>query len=269
MKKIFTVFLSILLFINVASAQNYKKIFYRDQVIENNDVKIMVIDAVAGPSGVKFKVRIFNKTNDYIVYKPSESIFRLGGKTFNPDEEWLIIRPNDEDSQVINLKGPNYMLAENFDFVLEGMYKFSTDVKGVNAPDFKLPAAKNDFKAGGFDVVLVKEKKTTAATDAGFKVKYVGDKIGVFEPNKVNMKMADGKEYANYFSNKKPVIFSKGKEVNIGVAWKNIPASSGDMQKEEMTILWKDAFKEITPDKMLPLSLTVMFDEEVTRTKNK
>ncbi|MCW3101651.1 MAG: hypothetical protein JWO09_91 [Bacteroidetes bacterium] len=269
MKKISAVVLSALLFISAASAQNYKKIFYRDQVIENNDVKIAIIDAVATAAGVKFKVRIYNKTNDYIVYKPSESIFKIGGKNFNPEEKWLIIRPNDEDSQVIDLKGPGYMLPENFNFVMEGMYKFSTDVKGVNAADFKLPATKNDFKAGGFDITLIKNKKTTARTDASFKVKYVGDKIGVFEPNKVSMKMADGKEYANFHSNKKPLIFGKGSENDIVVAWKDIPTTSGDMQKEEMMIMWKDAFKEITPDKMLPLTLTVMFDEETTKIKNK
>lgn len=269
MKKTFALFLTSFLLLHTLSAQNYKKIFYRDQVIENNDVKIMVIDAVSTIAGVKFKIRIYNKTNDYIVYKPSESIFKISGKNYNPDEKWLIIRPNDDDSKVIDLKGPNYMVAEDFNFVMEGLYKFSTDVKGVNAPDFKLPASKNDFKAGGFDVELVKNKKTTARTDASFKVKYVGDKIGVFEPNKVTMKMADQKEYANYHSNKKPVIFAKGEEDDLAVAWKDVPSTSGDMQKEEMTIMWKDAFKEVTPDKMLPLTITVIFDEETTKTKNK
>jgi hypothetical protein len=269
MKKIYASVLITFLSINFACAQEYKKIFYRDQVIENNEIKISVIDAVSTPAGVKFKVKIYNKTNDYIVYKPSESIFRIAGKSFNPNEKWLIIRPNDEDDQVIDLKGKEYMVAENFNFVMEGMYKFSTEVKGLNAPDFKLPAAKNDFKAGGFDITLVKSKKTTAKTDAVFKVKYVGDKIGVFEPKSISMKMADGKEYENYLSNKKPRVFPKGEDNEIVVAWKDIPTASGDMQKDEMTILWKDAFKEITPDKMLPLTLSVMFDEEVTKTKNK
>jgi hypothetical protein len=269
MKKFNSLFLSMFLLINFASAQNYKKIYYRDQVIENNDIKIMIIDAVATPAGVKFKIKIYNKTNDYIVYKPSESIFKIAGKSFNPEEKWLIIRPNDEDDQVIDLKGPNYMVAENFNFVMEGMYKFSTDVKPVIVPDFKLPAVKNDFKAGGFDMTLLKSKKTAPKTDAVFKIKYVGDKIGVFEPKNISMKMADGKEYMNYLSNKKPRIYAKGEENDITVAWKDIPPASGNMEKDEITILWKDAFKEVTPDKLVPLTLTVMFDEEVTKLKNK
>jgi hypothetical protein len=269
MKKNILLLLSLICFLSVTKAQTYKKIFYKNLTIENSSVKISIIDAVSTPSGIKFKIKIFNKTSDYIVYKPSESIFKIGGKDYAPTEEWLIIRPNDDDSQVIDLKGANYMAAENFDFVMEGLYKFSPDVKGINSTDFKLPPSQNDFKTGGFNVSLIKNKKTTARTDASFKVTYVGDKIGFFEPNKVSMKMADGKEYANFHSDKKPIVFAKGKEKTIAVAWKDIPTASGDMQKDEMTILWRDAFKEITPNKMMSQTLTVMFDEEITKAKNK
>lgn len=268
MKKLSILLFSLTCLLNIASAQNYKRIFYKPQSIENNDIKIIIEDAVSSPSGIKFKVRILNKTNDYIIYKPFESVFKIGGKNFNPNEKWLVIRPNDEDWKVVDLKGPDYMIAQNFNFLMEGLYKFSTEVKGVNSADFKLPTQKT-MKAGGFDITLLKSKKTTAKTDATFLAKYVGDKIGVFEPNKITMKMADGKEYANYLSNKKPMVFAKGMEDNFTIAWKEIPSSSGDMQKEEMTIIWHDSFKEITPDKLVPLTLTVMFDEELTKLKNK
>jgi hypothetical protein len=268
MKK-FSLLLSFIFFVNFTNAQNYKRLFYKPQTIENNDIKIMIEDAVATPSGVKFKVIIFNKTNDYVIYKPYESVFKIGGKNYNPNEKWLVIRPNDEDSKVVDLKGSEYMVAQNFNFLMEGLYKFSTEVKGVSTPEFKLPSAQNNIKAGGFDLELRKSKKTTAKTDAVFLVKYVGEKIGVFEPNKVTMKMADGKEYANYLSNRKPIVFDKGMQDEIIVAWKEIPSSSGDMQKQDMFIIWHEAFKEITPDKIVPLTLTVMFDEELTKLKNK
>lgn len=265
---------SILLFsltclLNLANAQNYKKIFYKPQTIENNDLKIVIEDAVSTPSGIKFKVRIYNKTNDYIIYKPTESVFKIGGKKFNPNEKWLVIRPNDEDWRVVDLKGPDYMIAQNFDFMIEGLYKFSTQVKALDVENFKLPAAQNEIKAGGFDLKLMKSKKTSAKTDATFMAKYVGDKIGIFEPNKVMMKMADGKEYPNYLSNRKPIVLAKGMEEDFTVAWKEIPSSSGDMQKEDIMLIWHEAFKEITPDKVVPLTLTVMFDDELTKLKNK
>lgn len=269
MKKISLIILALAGSLGMATAQDYKKVFFKSQTIESNDIKITVDDAVATAAGVKFKLRIFNKTDNYIVYKPSESIFKIGGKDLSPDEKWMVIRPNDDESQVIDLKGQGHALPQNFDFVMSGLYTFSTDVKGVNTPDFKLPPSQNEIKAGGFNISMVKNKRTTARTDANFTAQYVGDKIGIFEPNKVAMKMADGKEYANYHSDKKPLIFAKGQEENFVVAWKDIPSSSGDMQKNDMTILWRDAFKEVTPDKMLPQTLTIMFDEETTKAKNK
>ncbi|MCW3082815.1 MAG: hypothetical protein JWP12_181 [Bacteroidetes bacterium] len=269
MKKISLALVALIAFVSVTTAQTYKRIFYKDLTIETSDIKIVVNGAVSTPAGLKFRLHIFNKTNKYIVYKPSESVFKIGGKNYNPDEKWMIIRPNDDESQTIDLKGPDYMTTDKFDVVMSGLYTFSTDVKSVNTPDFKLPPAQNDIKAGGFNISLVKNKKTTARTDATFTANYVGDKIGVFEPNKVAMKMADGKEYANYHSDKKPIVFAKGQTADFPVAWKDVPSTSGDMQKDEMTIIWRDAFKEITPDKMLPQTLTIMFDQETTQAKNK
>jgi hypothetical protein len=65
-------------------------------------------------------------------------------------------------------------------------------------------------------------------------------------------------------------LYSKKERLMILlVAWKDIPTTSGDMQKDEMTILWRDAFKEVTPDKMKSQNLTVIFDKETSDLKGK
>ncbi|MDQ3048909.1 MAG: hypothetical protein M3R27_15270 [Bacteroidota bacterium] len=269
MKKLLLSLLIIGSTFSAAIAQDYKKVFFKDLTIENNHVKVTVEDAVATPAGIKFRLKIFNKTNDYVVYKPVESSFKIGGKDYKPEEKWLIIRPNEDDYRTVNLKGAGFVIPENFNFVLSGLYKFSPESPGVSAPDFKLPAAQNEFKAGNFTVTLVKFKKETARTDAKFKVTYSGDKIGIFEPNKVAMKMPDGKEFANFYSDKKPLIFAKGDMDDFAVAWKDIPNTSGDMQKVDMNILWRNAFKEITPDKIDSQILNLQFDKEMSDAKGK
>jgi hypothetical protein len=269
MKKIIFALIVTICSLNISVAQNYKKIFYKSQTIENNDIKITIENAVATPAGVKFRLTIYNKTNDYIIYKPSESIFKLGGKEGKPVEKWLIIRPNHDDYITVNLKGSDYMVASNYDFVMDGIYKVSVNAPGLTTADFKLPPSQNDFKTGGFNITVDKIKKETARTDAKFKVNYTGDKVGIFEPNKVAMKMPDGKEYANYHSDKEPLIFAKGDNDDFVVAWKDIPTASGDMQKVDMIILWRDAFKEIIPEKIAKQTLTVMFDQEMTDAKGK
>lgn len=270
MKNLFFAFMLVAATITTATAQKtYKKIFYKSQTIENNDLKITIEDAVATPAGVKFRLRLINKTNDYIIYKPNESTFKINGKEAKPNEDWMIIRPNESDSKVIDLKGPGYLVAENFSFVLDGVYKANINEGAVNAPEFKLPPSQNEFKAGGFDITHVSNKKTTARTDAKFNITYNGDKIGIFEPKKVAMKMPDGKEYANYHSDKDAIVFEKGKMKSTSVAWKDVPTSSGDMQKDDMVILWRDAFKEVTPKKAPTQTLVIIFDQETTDLKNK
>ena len=247
----------------------YQKTFYKSQTIENADVKITIDDAVATPYGIKFKLSIINKSTDYIIFKPSQCVFKIKGQETKPEEKWLLIKPNDHDYRTIDLKGGQYMQPEDFTFVLDGLFKVSLDGKGNQVADFKLPSAENEFKSGGFDVKLDKLKKETARTDAKFVVNYSGDNIGIFLPNKVAMKMPDGKEYANYRSDNDPVIFDKGRIDDFTLAWKDIPISSGDMQKTEMTILWRDAFKEIVPVKIPTLALTILFDKELSYAKGR
>lgn len=264
MKKIIFSIAAITCFVTI-QAQNYKKVFYKDQTVENKDIRTTVNDAVANDAEVKFKLKVKNLTSDYILYKPSESSFKFDGKQVKPDEKPLIIRPNDDDYRVVNVKG-NYKKAADYEFLMDGVYKVSASSKGVEAPDFKLPASQNEIKAGPFVITLLKSKKETGRTDAKFKVKYTGDKIAIFEPNKVAMKMPDGKEYANYHSDRKPQLLSN-EEYEFEVSWKDIPKASGDMQFVEMIILWRDAFKEITPEKLPSQVLTIAFDKETTEAK--
>ncbi len=245
----------------------YKKIFYKNQTIENADVKITIDDAVATPIGIKFKVSIINKTSDYIIFKPSECEFKIKDTNVKPVEKWLVIGPNDKDWRIVDIKG-NYVIPENFEFLMAGFYKVPLDSKGNITPDFKLPASDREFKTGGFTVTLDGFKKATAKTDAKFNVSYSGDKIGIIETSKVAVKMPDGKEFANYLTDK-PMIFDKGTTDNFKVAWKDIPIASGDMQKVEMIILWRDAIKDVTPLQIPSINLTILIDKELSMAKGR
>jgi len=247
----------------------YKKTFYNNQTIENADMKIMIDDAVATKMGMKFKVWIENKTNDYIIFKATECEFQIKDSKVNPIEKSIYIAPNDKESKVIDIKGSQYILPENFIFKMAGFYKVSLDAKGNIIPDFKLPPTSNEFQSGGFSVSVDGFKKSTTQTDATFKVTYNGDNIGTLEINKIGVKMPDGKEYAPVFSEKRPVIFEKGKAEDFKVLWKNLPPESGDMQKVDMMILWRDAFKELTPVKIPILDLLILFDEETSFIKGR
>lgn len=271
MKKLMLLLIAIICIAATAPAQKeikYKKVFYKNQTIENADIKITIDDAVATATGIKFKISIINKTSDYIIFKSSECEFKIKDSKIKPVEKWLVIRPSDKDWKIIDIKGAQYMVPEDFHFFMDGFYKVTLDGKGNATADYKLPASSNDFKTGEFSVSLDGFKKETAKTDAKFKVTYNGDKIGIIETNKIAAKMPDGKEFANYLTDR-PIIFDKGMTDDFKVAWKDIPMDSGDMQKVEMIILWRDAFKEVTPLKIPALDLTILFDKETSYSKGR
>lgn len=240
-----------LLFIGASSfAQVYKKMVYENAVFENSEIKITADDAVSTEKFLKVKLRIRNKTNDYFILKASECVFKINGQDMKTEEKVLLISPNDDDFRVIDLKGAG-LQVETFQMVVDGLYRFPADSKGIAAPDFKLPPSMNDFSAGPFKVNMVRMNKETQRVDAKFRAVYAGEKIGIFEPSQVAMRMPDGKEFANAKSDRKALIFLQGEEDTFTTTWYNNGIeSSGDMQKSDMVILWRNAFKEVTPIKI-------------------
>lgn len=243
-----------------AYAQKYKKMGYENAAFENNEVKIIADDPVSTEKYLKVKLRIKNKTNDYMILRANECVFKVNGQEMKTEEKVLLIAPNDDDFRVIDLKGTGLMV-ENFQLVVGGLSRFPADSKGIAAPDFKLPPSMNDFNAGPFKVNMVRMSKETQRTDVKFRAVYAGEKIGIFEPSQIAMRMPDGKEYANYKSDRKALIFLQGEEDAFTTSWLNDGMiGSGDMQKADMLILWRSAFKEVTPTKMEAQTLSIKYN---------
>jgi hypothetical protein len=248
-----------------STAQQYKKMGYLNSVFENNEVKITADDPVSTEKFLKVKLRIKNKTNDYMVLDASKCIFKVNGKEHKTEEKILLISPNDDDFRVVDLKGTDLMV-ETFQLVVAGLSRFPADAKGIDAPDFKLPPSVNNFTAGPFKVNMVKLFKETQRTDAKFKALYAGEKIGIFEPSQVSMRMPDGKEFANYKSDKKALIFLQGDEATFTTTWLNDGMlKSGDMQVVDMMIMWRSAFKEVTPVPMESQTLEIKFSPGLSK----
>jgi hypothetical protein len=269
MKK--TLFFLLILFAAKSTfAQNtkYKKIFYKDQTIENMDVMITLTDAVAVPGGLKFRLTITNKSADYILFKPAECEFQTKGASLKPEEKPFMIKPKDKDAIVLDMKTAQNMLADDFHFVMSGIYRVSLNGTVVNAQDFILPVIANDFKAGDFSFTLDKTKKETASSWAKFKVAYNGNHIGIIQPAKIAMRMPDGKEYASY-NRDKPIFLEKGKTDDFTPGWKDVPLSSGDMQLVQMNIEFHDAFRETIPVQIPQMDLVVQFDKEASDARGK
>lgn len=247
----------------------YKKVYYKDTKVETNEATIEIVDAVATEKETKFKIRVINKTDDYLVYKPEESAFILDGKEMKPTEKTLFIQPRGSASRVINITG-KYTSIRKYAFYIAGLYKASAQGETVSVPDFKLPPSQNEFTAGSFTCSLVKLKKESDETAVKFKCLYNGNKIGIFNPKKVAVKTPTGSEYANARLKAESLILMKGTEDDFTLEWGRMPGGKAeDMQKVEMWIKWKDAFSETTLQALGSHKADLDFDEALTKEKNK
>ncbi len=248
---------------------NYKKIFYIDTKAENSDLVISIDNAVSTEGETKFKLKITNKTNDYIIYKPEESTFTIEGKEIKPNEKILIISPNESDFRVINLKGA-YNTLKNYSFVVGGLYKASSNSGTVQAPDFKLPPSQNDFRVSGFNCGLVNLSKASDKTDVKFRCSYNGDKVGFIYPSRAAVRMPDGNDYANAKAKAKPIMLMKGEDDSFVLSWERMPGGrANDMQIVNMIVKWNDTFSESSLEKMNSEKVELQFDEALSNAKGK
>lgn len=263
-----------LLTLGTATAQKkevkYEKLFYKDVTKETNEVKITVDNAVSTAGETKFKLKITNLTGDYIVFKPEESKFIVNGKETTPKEKWLIIKPNESDFRVINLKGAGYNEVKNYSFVVGGLYTASVKGAVMEAPNFDLPASKNDFEAGSCKCTMSNVYKESDRTEVKFKCAYNGQKIAFIQPAKAAVKMPDGKEYANAKSKADAIMLTKGQDDSFSLRWDKMEGGKAmDMQKVPMTIIWHEAFTESELKGLAAEKIDMEFDQAATEAKKK
>ena len=242
--------------------------FYKVFTDETKEIKVQFDDIISMIEFAKFKIRLTNKTNDFILFKPKESKFIIDGKDFSPTDKDMLIQPLDKDSKVIDVKGiGTNMHVDSYKFSLNGLYSIPTNVPSIPAPNFKLPASINDFTVGNFKVELTGITKKTQVTNAEFKVTYTGDGYGIVDPNKLGVKIESGQEFANAKSQK--LILLTNRQSDTFVANFNIQGKIADMQFANMEILWRDTFKESTINKLDGKEYEIVLDPGLTAGKNK
>ncbi len=261
---------------SVALAQKekkYDKLYYKNITQDGERYSVEVDNAVSTEGETKFKLKITNKTGDYLILKPEECKFTINGKDMMPKEKWLVIKPFGSDFRIINLKGPGYNAVKNYSFSTDGIYTASPNGTVVKAPDFKLPPAKNDFVAGDFKCNMDKLSKESDKTEAKFKVVYSGSKVGFIDPLKSAAKMPDGNEYASKYSagllgGSGPIMLMKGENDAFTIKWERMEGGRKmDMQLVEMIIQWRETFTEAPLVKEKATTLNFEFDQAMTEGK--
>src|SRR5688572_1682091 len=159
----------------ICAQKKYEKMAYKDISTETEGITIAAKNIVSTKEAAKFNLKLTNKSDKILIYKPEESSLKLqSGKEIKPSEKWLVIHPTESDSRVVNFKGGDFMVSD-YSFKADGLYKVSETEQAVEVPEFMLPPSTNSFKAGNFDCNMVNLSKETDKTTVKFDCRYTGD----------------------------------------------------------------------------------------------
>ncbi len=273
MNKIILYMLLLLVTATPVFAQKEKKVdpkhinFFKDAKVETDDYIVEVFDVIARAEEAKFRIKITNKTNDYLIWNPSESVFKFEFGEFKPKEKEVVIKPNDKESKTLNVSGDTRFHVESFSLDVKGITKVASTGSMVQAPDFQLPASMNDFNAGPFKVSLLAVSKTTDLTSGSFRVSYTGNEIGLVDANKIAVRTEKEQEFASARTDYKIQLLKKGDDDKFNFYFK-VPASHVDMQLTTLWVIFRNAFQE---SKKVPVAGTTVafeFDPALTKEKN-
>lgn len=239
---------------------------YKETSFETDDYKIYIEDATAIDAWSKFKVRVFNKTNDYLILKPTDIIFNIDGKEIAGTDKQLIIVPNDEASKVIDVKGSGCQV-DKYSVNIKMLYKVAANSPALKAEDFIIPVSKNDFTAGNFKCTLKKHELKTDKSIFKFVCVYEGDGIGILAPTQIAAVMPKGQDNANYNRNK-GTLLERGKSDDFIVDIREI-SGGGDMQKEPWKLKWNETFKASKIEMIKGGTINLELDPAKTAEKNK
>ena len=273
MKKVLTLVLVALIASSSVFAQKkkkYAKIFYNEVTKDMGPVTVSVTNTVATDQYIKFKFTVKNNTADFILVKTDDIIFKANGKEYKNMEKDLLIGPNDDDYRTIDMKGSD-LQVDNFSLEVKGLSKVPAKSKSEDAENFKLPVSKNEFDAGPFHVLQLKNEKKTDLVAVKFTATYNGSKIGIVNPGQASLLTPKGTEFANMGTKgqRKPFLLKKGQEDNFTLYWREIPVSNGDMQFANVEVIWNDTYVEANPEAIPVATVDVAMDPGMTDAKGR
>lgn len=248
--------------------------------VETDAYKVSFSDQHSQKEFVFVKLKIENKTRDYLLFKPQEMSFSVPDEgEFHPKKGKIFIGPKEDESKTIKVTGDGNFHAEELTMKLAGLYRVSREGEVQEGEPFRLPAKKNVFEVGdgSFECSLAGDvTQETDETVADFECSYYGDGVGLVDQRKVSVKTEEGKEFANKkkkgllgkVAGKDPVKkLMDGEKTTVKTQFE-IPADVVDMQFATLFVHWNDCFQESIPEALEKQERKFVLDEAKTEEMN-
>lgn len=242
------------------------KVYYQQASFETDDYKIYIEDGISTEAWAKCKIRIFNKTNDFLIFKPTDLTFKIGDNVLPGMDKQVIVFPNDEATRVVDVKNKNSQY-DKITIEIKNLYRVPANTPVIKTEDFNIPPTVKEFKTGDFTCTLKSAAIKTDKTLLKFVCAYEGDNIGILMPSQIVAQMPNKQENPNNNRNKGNLL-EKGKSDDFFVEFKELKGA-GDMQREPFKLIWNGTFKESKSEVIGGGKATIEVDNVKSAEKNK
>ncbi|MBD79878.1 MAG: hypothetical protein CL840_13270 [Crocinitomicaceae bacterium] len=257
------------------AAEGHENHFKNPDAVETDQYKIEFEDVMAENNFAKLKVKITNKTKQYLLVDLSKVVFRFDHGEYSPKGKTLIIEPIKSKSKVLEVKGEGGFHVEKFSIAFEYIATLPLTGEPIPINNFRLPPNSKEFMTGPVSCAMGKLKKESRITSTTFSCKYLGDKYMVVNPLSITAVIESGKSFPNVAktggglsSMMGPGVMQKGDKKKVPVEFR-ISTKIIDMQFATFYVVWNETFSESEPTVIEGASADFEIDPGKTAAQNK
>ncbi len=238
--------------------------------IETDEIKMEVIRPHSQENFTQFTVKIYNKTDDYILINRHEIVFESlenGYGKNSPKEAVIFIEPHGNITRSIKVEGGVGFKVDEIEVTLGGFSRAPIIGKPTKGGDFKMKPDKNSIMLEPFAVTLKKWRYNSKELSADFKIRYRGESIGFLNESKVTIRKEDGTILQNEEAKDRTFTIApmKTRTVTVVKGFKK-----GELAKNESVyVVWGDAMSEAENKPFQVPGFSLMYDAENTLRENK
>lgn len=251
--------------------KNHENHYKAIEIIETNDFKMEFSNAHSQTAFSLVKIKMTNKSNDYLEINPSMISFKYTHGSYNPTGKPFLIAPHKSNTKTFKVTGDSDFHVDNLEIILTGFRKIPLKGSIIEVDQFQLPASNNNFEVNGLICSLSKSSQETKETSAKFECVNGTGKLLIVSPSKLAATSEKTTPYANDAgkAKMKMMLVEEGEEFKLVTVF-HIPGKLADMQFTTLMIDWRDTFistqkTDIDFNKVLSLEI----DPGLTAGKNK
>lgn len=238
--------------------------------IETEQLRIEVRRPHSQMNFSEITLRVFNKTDDFIIIKKHEWTFTSQENGYgkqHPAESTVFIEPKGDITRPFKVLGGVGFKVNNLEVIPGGIIQAPAKGEPVETVDFKFKPEKNSMMIGPFAVTVKKWRFNSKELSADFKIRYRGDAVGLVDESKIKIRTESGEVLYNTRAKEKPFVLVPMK---TRTATAVRPFDKGLVGKgESVYVVWEEALMEAEG---IPLEVPTMkftYDSEKTKKENK